>query len=287
MRAAAACGVRSTVLPKEPPMPLPAPFLRHMVLASSLSCACAAAQAQAFDAVRLFAVPLEDGQGLAGLAVIAGHEYLGSDERKTLVLPALSYQWANGWFAGTGNGVGYKFHSRPDMQYGLRVTLDLGRDESDAKALAGMGDIDVRPEFGGFFNYFITKEWFLTTSFRYGAGNDRDGSQTDIGIGWSSPFAPQWRLGLGVAATYVNSKYMQAFYGVTAQQSASSGYGVYTPGAGWRDVRGNASLTYSFNADWSLTGAFTVRSLQGDVKRSPIVTEDTPVAGVLALSYSF
>ena len=53
--------------------------------------------------------------------------------------------------------------------------------------------------FGGFFNYFITTEWFLTTSFRYGAGNDRDGSQTDIGIGWSSPFAPQWRLGLSPA----------------------------------------------------------------------------------------
>jgi outer membrane protein len=268
-------------------MPLPTHFLRRAVLASSLACAGAAAQAQAFDAVRLFAVPQEDGQGLVGLAVIAGHEYLGSDERKTLVLPALSYQWKNGWFAGTGNGIGYKFHSPPNMQYGLRVTLDLGRDESDAVALAGMGDIDMRPEFGAFFNYFITNEWFLTTSFRYGAGNDRDGSQTDVGVGWSSQLAPQWRLGLGVAATYVNSGYMQAFYGVTAQQSAASGYAVYTPGAGWRDIRGTASLTYSFNAEWSLTGAVTVRSLQGDVKRSPIVSEDTPVAGVLALSYSF
>jgi outer membrane scaffolding protein for murein synthesis (MipA/OmpV family) len=62
---------------------------------------------------------------------------------------------------------------------------------------------------------------------------------------------------------------------------------VYTPGAGWRDIRGTASLTYFFDAHWSLTGALTVRSLQGDVTRSPIVTEDTPVAGVLALSYSF
>ena len=268
-------------------MSMSAPFLRHIVLASLLACAGSAAQAQAFDAVRLFAVPRDDGQGLVGLAVIAGHEYLGSDERKTLVLPALSYQWKNGWFAGTGNGIGYKFHSPPSMQYGLRVTLDLGRDESDAVALAGMGDIDMRPDIGAFFNYFITNEWFLTSSFRYGAGNDRDGSQTDVGVGWSSQIAPQWRLGLGLAGTYVNSKYMQAFYGVTAQQSASSGYAVYTPGAGWRDLRGTASLTYAFNSEWSLTGAVTVRSLQGDVKRSPIVNEDTPVAGVLALSYSF
>ena len=97
-----------------------------------MACAGGAAQAQAFDAVRLFAVPAGDGEGLAGLAVIAGHEYLGSDERKTMVLPALSYQWKNGWFAGTGNGVGYKFDSPPTMQYGLARDVDLGRDESDA-----------------------------------------------------------------------------------------------------------------------------------------------------------
>jgi hypothetical protein len=75
-------------------------------------------------------------------------------------------------------GTGYKFQSPPNMHYGLRVTADLGRDGSDAQALAGMGDIDLRPELGGFFNYFITNEWFLTTSFRYGADNDRN-TQTD------------------------------------------------------------------------------------------------------------
>jgi outer membrane scaffolding protein for murein synthesis (MipA/OmpV family) len=261
--------------------------LRPPLLALILLAAGGGARAQAFDAVRLFAVPAGDGQGLVGAAVIAGHEYLGSDERKTMVWPSFSYQWKNGWFVGTGNGVGYKFPSPDDMQYGLRVTVDLGRNADAAAALTGMGDIDMRPEFGGFFNYFITPEWFLTTSFRYGAGNDRDGAQTDIGLGWSSQLAPQWRLGLGVAATYVNGKYMQAFYGVTPEQSASSGYAVYTPGAGWRDVRGSASLTYALNPEWSFTAAVTVRALQGDVKASPIVTQDMPVAGVLAVNYLF
>jgi outer membrane protein len=257
------------------------------LLAAGLVGAAGGVQAQAFDAVRLFAVPAGDGQGLAGLAVLAGHEYLGSDQRKTRVWPALSYQWKNGWFAGTGNGIGYKFHSPPTMQYGLRLTLDLGRDENDAAALAGMGDIDVSPEAGGFFNYFITPEWFLTTSFRYGAGNDHDGSQTDIGLGWAKSLTPQWRLGLGVAATYVNQAYMQAFYGVDAQQSAASGYAEYYPGAGWRDVRGSASLTYFFDREWSLTAAVTLRALQSAVKASPIVSEDLPVSGVLALGYTF
>jgi MipA family protein len=259
--------------------------LRRALPLLMLGTAAGAAQAQAFDAVRLFAIP--DSAGVAGVAVIAGHEYLGSSERETRVWPALSYQWANGWFAGTGNGVGYKFASPANMQYGLRLTVDLGRDADDSAALAGMGDIDLRPEAGGFFNYFITPQWFLTTSFRYGAGNDRDGSQADVGIGWSSQIAPQWRLGLGLAATYWNSRLMQAYYGVTPQQSATSGYAVYTPGAGWRDVRGNVALTWSFDTRWSLTAALTLRALQGNVKDSPIVTEDLPVSGLLALGYSF
>jgi len=268
-------------------MPMTPIDVRRTLLALTLAAAGGAAQGQAFDAVRLFAVPAGDGQGLAGLAVIAGHEYLGSDERKTLVLPALSYQWKNGWFAGTGNGVGYKFHSPPTLQYGLRVTVDLGRDADDAAALAGMGDIDAAPEAGAFFNYFITPAWFLTSSVRYGAGNDHDGLQADIGLGWSAQLSPQWRGALGVAATFVNGQYMQAYYGVTPEQAAASGYAVYAPKSGWRDVRGTASLTHFFDPEWSLTAAVTLRALQGAAKASPIVREDLPVSAIVAVGYTF
>ena len=61
------------------PTPLP---LTRMAAAAALARAAAVAQAQAIDAVRLFAIPAGDGQGIAGAAVIAGHEYLGSSVRK-------------------------------------------------------------------------------------------------------------------------------------------------------------------------------------------------------------
>ena len=81
------------------------------------------ASAQAFDAVRLYgAKPGQDG-GLIGLGFIGGTEYRGSDERKTTAVPLIDYQWANGWFAGTGNGVGYNFSKRTDLQYGARLTF--------------------------------------------------------------------------------------------------------------------------------------------------------------------
>jgi outer membrane scaffolding protein for murein synthesis (MipA/OmpV family) len=257
------------------------------LLAAGLALAAQAAQAQAFDAVRLFAIRAGDGQGIVGAAVIAGHEYLGSSETKLLVLPAIDYQWKNGWFVGTGNGVGYRFPSPANLQYGLRITVDGGRSDNDAAALQGMGAIPVRPEIGAFLNFLITDQWFITSSIRYGSGQDWNGAQFDLGAGYSVQFAPQWRLGLGLAGTYVNRDYMQTFYGVSPTQAAATGYAPYAPGAGWRDLRGNATLTYSFDERWSLTASVQVRSLQGGPTHSPIVDEDTPVSGVLALGYTF
>lgn len=257
------------------------------LLVAVLAVAGHGAHAQAFDAVRLFGVPEGDGEGTVGVVAISSPEYTGSDERQIIAVPSIDYRWKNGWFAGFSNGIGYLFPSRPDMQFGLRLTADMGRKESSSDALDGMGSVNVRPEAGVFFNYYPTREVFLTSSLRYGAGNDRDGMQVDLGAGYSTQLAAQWRGAVGVAATYVNGNYMQAYFGVTPDQAANTGYAVYTPGAGFRDVRFTASLNYFIDARWSLTGALTVSSLQGDARDSPIVFETTPVSGIVALSYRF
>ncbi len=261
--------------------------LRKSLFTLSLLAACGGAQAQAFDAVRIFGVPEGDGEGTVGAVVISAPKYTGSDERRVLALPSIDYRWKNGWFAGVGNGIGYMFPSRPDMQFGLRVTADLGRKESRSDALAGMGNVNPRPEVGAFFNYFPTQEIFLTSSLRYGAGNERKGLQFDVGAGYSKQLAPRWRGAIGVATTYVNGDYMQAYFGVTPQQAAASGYAVYAAGAGFRDVRLNASATYLIDAKWSVTAALTASSLLGDSRDSPIVFETTPVSGIVAVSYRF
>ena len=243
--------------------------------------------AQAFDAVRLYgAAPGEDG-GLVGVAVIYGRQYLGSNERRTLVFPVVDYQWRNGWFAGTTNGVGYDFSKTPELQYGARITADLGRSESRTPALSGLGNIDARPELGGFINYFVSREVFLTSSLRYGAGNDRNGLVLDLGAGYTTSLAPDWRIGVGVAASVVNQQYMRAYFGVDSVQAASSGYAVYTPSAGLRDLRANAALTWQVTPRVGITGAVTLVGLQGDARDSPIARRASSANGVVAATYAF
>ena len=246
-----------------------------------------AAFAQAFDAVRLYgAAPGEDG-GLVGAAVVYGRQYQGSNERRTQLFPIIDYQWKNGFFAGTTNGLGYDFSKSPNLQYGVRVTADLGRDESRSAALTGLGDIDARPEIGGFFNYFVNREVFVTSSLRYGSGNDRKGLVLDFGAGYSTTVAPQWRIGLGVSASVVNQQYMQSYFGVDAAQAAKSGYGQYTPSSGLRDLRANAALTWQLDPRFSVTGGLSLVGLQGDARDSPIVRRTSSANGLLAVNYAF
>jgi outer membrane scaffolding protein for murein synthesis (MipA/OmpV family) len=256
-------------------------------LALSLALATGVARAQAFDAVRLYGVPSGSGEGTVGLAVVQGHRYSGSDESRTRLFPVLDYRWSNGWFAGTGNGVGYVFASAPNLQYGLRLTADLGRAEDASPALAGLGDIRARPEVGGFLNLYLSPQAFLTSSLRYGSGNDRKGLLLDLGAGYAQPLSAQWRAALGVAATLANADYLQDHYGVTPAQSQRSVYAAHSVGAGLRDVRANASLNYFVSKPWTITGAVSVSALQGESARSPIVRQRSSATGVLALGYRF
>jgi MipA family protein len=252
-----------------------------------IAISASAAHAQAFDAVRIFGPVDANGKGAIGAAVINSPEFLGSKQRKTMLLPVLDYRWQNGFFAGTTNGIGYLFNSAPNVQYGLRITADFGRDADKSAALKGMGDIDAAAEFGGFFNYFVSPQISLTSSLRYGAGNDHKGMVIDLGANYSMQFSPQWRGAVGVATTFANSNTMQTRFGVTPAQAITSGYTAYTPAAGLRDARISASANYFFSRQVAITAAVSASALLGDAKNSPIVRSNSAVTGVLAVSYEF
>jgi outer membrane scaffolding protein for murein synthesis (MipA/OmpV family) len=256
-------------------------------LAACLFAAAPSAFAQAFDAVRLYgAAPGKDG-GTAGLAVVAGHQYRGSDERRAQLFPALDYQWRSGWFAGVTNGVGINLSSSPQQQYGVRLTADLGRKESRSGALRGMGNVGAKAEAGAFYNLFLSESVFVSSSLRAGSGDGGKGVVLDLGAGLSTTLAPQWRLGTGVALSLANASHMQSYFGVTAAQAARSGYRATDAGAGLRDVRANVALTHVIDMQQSVTLAVSANRLMGDAASSPITRQRNSVGGVLAYAWRF
>ena len=150
-----------------------------------------------------------------------------------------------------------------------------------------MGDVDIKPTYGGFLNYSINREFTLTSSLRYGSGNASNGMVIDLGAAYSTQLAPAWRTGLGISTSYVNAAYMQDYFGVTPGQSATSGYAAYSPGAGFRDVRASVSLTYLFSKDMVVTGALSGSALQGGAKDSVLTQKANFLSGVVQVSYGF
>ncbi|MFZ4479825.1 MAG: MipA/OmpV family protein [Rhodoferax sp.] len=261
--------------------------LRVSALAACLTLSAPSVFAQAFDAVRLYgAAPGEEG-GTIGVAALFGYQYGGSDQRRNMLVPGIDYQWKNGWFAGTANGVGVNFSKRPGFDYGLRLTADFGRSEDRSSALSGMGDINARPEIGGFLNYAIGRQMVFTSSLRYGSGNNRHGLLADVGAVYSMELMPQWRLALGLAGTYANADYMQSYFGVDSAQASGTGYPAFSARAGIRDLRANLSVACHLNQKAVLMAGVSFSSLQGDAQDSPLTHQNQGATGIVTLSYGF
>ncbi|WP_170211817.1 MipA/OmpV family protein [Rhodoferax bucti] len=224
--------------------------------------------------------------GRVGLVALGGYEYQGSDEARTQVLPALDYTWANGWFAGV-SGVGRQWSSGEGLQYGVRLGVDMGREESRSSALRGLGNVDASAEVGGFARYVLGNGFAAKTSLRAGSGVDSKGALWDLGLEYGHALGASWRLGSELTATYANADYLQSYFGVTAKQAQASGYAVYTPSAGMRDVSARVSLTYLISPQWSLTGGLRHTQLLGDAKDAPMVRKTSANTALLALNYAF
>jgi MipA family protein len=221
---------------------------------------------------------------MLGLGAANAPAYLGSDERRTRALPLVAARWRNGWFAGTG-GVGYRFPGDAPLTGGLRLGFDLGRDENDAEALRGMGDIEPRPEIGAFASYRFAPFLSLTSSVRFGSGNDRDGAMADLGLRGVLALGERHRMFAGVTATFGNEAAMQSQFGVSLAQAASSGYSVYEPEAGLRDLNLSLGYGYVLTPGTTIQGGVNIRNLFGDAKDSPLTRDASGVSANLTLSF--
>lgn len=225
--------------------------------------------------------------GRVSLSVASKADYSGSGGPPATVMPAIEYQWANGWYAGTNRGMGYNFSKDPAVQYGLGLGLDLGRKESITGVLAGMGSIDSKVEYGAFLNYAPDRNWRLSSVLRYGSGDTGEGATADFGVGYAMDIAPQWRLDLGVSTTWANSQYMQSYFGVSAAQALQSGHAEYSPASGIREVGAGLNLNYQITPKISISGGLKASSLVGDARNSPLITRTENVSGSVSVAYAF
>ncbi|BBT90509.1 structural protein MipA [Enterobacter cloacae] len=230
-----------------------------------------------------------------GGGVDVAPRYSGSDKSRVGAAQVVDYAMANGFFISTTRGVGYG-NDIGNLDYSAAVSYRTGRKDKDVSSdsissgsdyLRGMGDIKgsaiVVPGLG----YKVTDWLHLQLQAEVPVSERDNGEAVHFGI--SSPLytSPKNAVTLALTSSWGSDKYMQTYYGVSAAQSAASGFARHDAGAGIYAYSLNLDWTRRLTSRWSVLAAAGVTQLTGDAADSPIVQRKTSPTGSLKVTYSF
>ena len=247
---------------------------RPHVLATTLLALLFAAAGHAAEPPRALA-------GAVTLSVQSGPDYLGARERGLSVRPGFFLRWGRlsvssggSWAARRQDtelsGLGYDLTHSDTFDATLGLRMDSGRSESDSPALAGMGNIKrtIRGRIGA--DWRFSPGWQLSGSWTIDAFGRGGGNLGELRLRHEWQLSPMLTLTSGAALTVAGDRYMQTYFGVTPEQSARSGYPVYSPSLGLRDLQLYTALRYDVGEHWVLTGGPGLTRLLGPASRSPL-----------------
>jgi MipA family protein len=219
----------------------------------------------------------------AGLASVP--RYQGADTSRTKLVPLASIRYKDlflgpfglGWSAINRDG----FHAGPVLGY------EGGRRERRDPELSGLGDIPSSVTGGVFATYRFGPFETLAT-VREALTHSGNGLNGLVRLEYRATIIPrQLDLGLGPHLEFANSRYEQTYFGVSPIQAAQSGYPVFTPGGGVKEVGFKASLTYFATGHLALRAFAEVKKFTGDAANSPIVERQTEKFVGLGAAYHF
>ena len=230
-----------------------------------------------------------------GGGVDVGPRYSGSDKIRVSAAQVVDYSMANGFFIGTTRGIGYG-NNVGNLDYSAALSYRTGRKDKDVSSdsissgsdeLRGMGEIKgsaiVIPGLG----YKVTDWLNLQLQAEVPVSERENGEAVHFGL--SSPLytSPTNAVTLALTGSWGSDKYMQTYYGVSAAQSAASGFARHDAGAGIYAWSMNLDWTRKLTSRWSVLASAGVTQLTGDAGDSPIVHRKTSPTGSLKVTYSF
>ena len=217
-------------------------------------------------------------------------KYEGSDETEVVPVPFVMLQY--GRFRFGPEALEYQLWRGPSAALGLTLGYDGGRDpeDIDSGVLDGLATIEGAARIGANFDYdlgaFSLGEVAAFAELEHSLGGS-DGTTLELGLRTRKHLNARFSIHASAAATVSDSKYMGAYFGISAADAAASGYSVYEAGAGLHRVDIGLGATYLLGDHWLLRGEMAVGKLLGDAADSPIVLDDVQPSVVVAVGYRF
>jgi outer membrane protein len=228
-----------------------------------------------------------------GMGVIAQPKYPGSNETRTGAMPvfnATKGRFQIGALAGEGGplGVSYTLIQEGPWRLGLGIGTGLGnlRTANEGTELSSLGEIKQTTICAVFGSYSVGAV-STSASIVRDIGGHQQGTRAIVDVMFRARPMGKWVLSAGPGMTLMDSQYAQTYYGVTADQSASSGYSTYRATAGINALRISANASYELSREWSLGAKLSVTKLQGDAANSPTVKNGAQTSYGLFANYRF
>lgn len=254
----------------------------------ALAACCLASPAIAQEQAAPLPPPEESGSGFTvALGVGTTPDYVGSDDYR--IIPAAAVR-------GTIGGV--SFITRSTYLYADFLPRKAGRVDFDLGPVVGVNfnrtghikdafvrrlpKLDTAVELGGFAGVSLHNltNPYDTLAFRLDVVHDvasaHKSTVVSPNIEFSTPLSRYTYASANVGLDFVSNRYADYYFGVTPTESLASGLPVFNPGGGLEKWRAGLVLNQSITGDLagglSIFGTANYSHLQGDFKRSPIVS---------------
>jgi len=263
-------------------------------LGSFLAAEAHAADRDAKDSPR----PGFSGSVFAGAAYLPDFEGSRTSHAGPVLGAELSYRTQDRGVFGLGSqGLSWSLESG-DSSLGIALGADGGRSDSKENGLGSSGLRQGSERLKGLGRIGGTATVSVFGATKLGpvpvhagithATGSHKGTEASLGatlLSWS----PTERLTLSVSPglTWADSRYMQAYFGVTDAQASRSGYRTFKAGAGVKSLQVGTGVEFEIDKRWALAGGVQVKRLVGDAADSPITEKKVQTGAMLSLQYRF
>jgi len=202
-----------------------------------------------------------------GLGASVGPSYFGADDYEVGPWGTVRFDYLRlpgGLSWGSANTIGVR------EGFGLRGSFRYigSRDASDRRELTGLDDVDASYEFGAGLGY-ETRDWRAFTDLRFGFGGHNSWVAE---AGADAIFHPldSVIVNVGPRLDFAGGSFMRTYFGVTEEESISSGLDKFTPGSGLSSVGMELGARYAFSDKWGIEGVATYDRLVDEAADSPV-----------------
>lgn len=227
-----------------------------------------------------------DRQIMVGTFIAYAPAYLGADEYQLMAGPNIQVRYDRA-FLSVQEGLGYDLVRSGELRAGPTIGLRQPRRENGSSPLRiagdrsddlrGLGTIKATADIGGFIAY---ERGPIAAKLDVRQATNSDlGLIATLGVRYtrmipiSSRPGPPALVSFGLRVSFVDDKYNQSYFGVTAEQSTRSGLKPFDADGGLLSAGLGASAVVPLNGRVSAIFLAGYDRLAGDAARSPLVEE--------------